>query len=356
MQTSHFTSAVLVWYEQHGRKDLPWQQDRDPYAIWVSEIMLQQTQVATVIPYYLRFMERFPRLLELADAELDEVLHHWSGLGYYARARNLHAAAQRVRDQYGGVFPEAFECLQSLPGIGRSTAGAILSFAWGQPHPILDGNVKRVLARHFAVEGWPGKSLILKRLWELSESLTPKTNTSAYNQAMMDLGALICRRGAPLCSDCPVTASCQAHAVGREQELPTPKPRKTLPVKSSYLLVLRDQAGSVLLEQRPPVGIWGGLWSFPECPMDSDPIDWCQGKLAFKPADVTRLPMRRHTFSHFHFDMTPLEILVKNPNNRVMDDGAWVWYKLAKPDARGMAAPVLRILDELQESSTGENG
>jgi A/G-specific adenine glycosylase len=346
----------LAWFERYGRKDLPWQQHRDTYAVWVSEIMLQQTQVMTVIPYYRRFMERFPTLSQLAQAELDEVLHHWSGLGYYARARNLHKAAQLVRDQYAGRLPEAIELLQTLPGIGRSTAGAILSLGLGQPQPILDGNVKRVLARHFTVEGWPGQTAVLRRLWSLSEQLTPKTQTAAYNQAMMDLGSLVCRRGPPDCTRCPLTESCQALAQGRQSELPAPKPAKVLPVKVGYLLILRNPSGEVLLERRPPSGIWGGLWSLPECPPDQQPEQWCREMLACEPYSVTRLVTRRHSFSHFHFEITPLVIQVNNPSNRVMDTGGRVWYKLADPDVRGLAAPVSRILDELRQFSIGENG
>lgn len=353
MQAENFVAPILAWYKSHGRKDLPWQIDRDPYAIWVSEIMLQQTQVVTVIPYYRRFMQRFPNLLELAKAELDEVLHHWSGLGYYARARNLHAAARLVQDRYDGRLPQSLETLQQLPGIGRSTAGAILSFAWGHPNTILDGNVKRVLARHFAIEGWPGRTPVLKRLWELAEALTPSHETAAYNQAMMDLGSLICQRGMPNCVACPVQSSCQAHTLGREREYPAPKPPKALPVKRGYLLVLRDRAGAVLLERRPPAGIWGGLWSFPECSLEDDPLEWCQEKLAYVPAGLLSLPTRRHSFSHFHYDMTPVQIHVNNPSNRVMDVKDRVWYKLNQPDVRGLAAPVQRILDELQACPVG---
>jgi len=354
VQAPTFASRVLDWFEHHGRKDLPWQQG-DPYAVWVSEIMLQQTQVATVIPYYQRFMARFPSLTELARADLDEVLHHWSGLGYYARARNLHQAARQAQSQHAGRLPKQIELLQALPGIGRSTAGAILSLALGQPHPILDGNVKRVLARHFAVEGWPGQAKVLRRLWSLSERLTPQHATAAYNQAMMDLGSLICRRGVPECDRCPLRESCLAFAQDRQQSLPTPKPRKQLPVKRGYLLVLRNPAGEVLLERRPPSGIWGGLWSLPECPVDQPPEHWCRESLACEPVSVTHLARRRHTFSHFHFDITPLEIRVNNPNDRVMDADSLVWYKLADPDVRGLAAPVARILDELRQSSTGES-
>ena len=348
-----FASRVLAWFEHHGRKDLPWQQ-RDTYAVWISEIMLQQTQVTTVIPYYQRFMARFPTLTVLARAELDEVLHHWSGLGYYARARNLHQAACQVQEHYGSRLPEQIDQLQALPGIGRSTAGAILSLVLGQPHPILDGNVKRVLARHFAVEGWPGQVTVLRRLWSLSEQLTPQQDTAAYNQAMMDLGSLLCRRGIPDCAQCPLSGSCQARVQGRQNLLPTSKPSKRLPVKSGYLLILRNPDGEVLLERRPPSGIWGGLWSLPECPADQPPVRWCRETLACDPLSVTPLASRRHTFSHFHFDITPLEIRVNNPNNQVMDADSQVWYKLADPDVRGLAAPVARILDELRQSSTGE--
>ncbi|MEN8129021.1 MAG: A/G-specific adenine glycosylase [Pseudomonadota bacterium] len=356
LQPGAFSSAVLAWYAHHGRKELPWQRRRDPYAVWVSEIMLQQTQVATVIPYYQRFMARFPTPLALADAQLDEVLHRWSGLGYYARARNLHQTARIVRDRHEGCLPDRLEPLQALPGIGRSTAGAILSLAMGQRHAILDGNVKRVLARYYAIEGWPGKAAVLKQLWSLSEQLTPETETAAYNQAMMDLGSLICRRGTPACESCPLVASCLAHGQGRQRELPAPKPKKSLPVRARYLLILRDQAGAVLLERRPPAGIWGGLWSFPECPREREPVAWCEDELALEPISLVRLAQRRHTFSHFHLDILPVEVLLKNPSNRVMDDGAWVWYNLADPDVRGLAAPVSRILEELQQRSTGESG
>lgn len=355
MQPETFTTIVLEWFRQYGRSDLPWQQNRDPYAVWVSEIMLQQTQVNTVIPYFEGFMQSFPNLRALADAPLDSVLHHWSGLGYYARARNLHKAAKIIRDQHGGHLPEQIETLKSLPGIGRSTAGAVLSLAMGQPHPILDGNVKRVLARYFAIEGWPGRTDVLKQLWALSDQLTPCNETAAYNQAMMDLGALVCKRGMPDCENCPLNLSCQAHVAGREQELPTVKPKKKLPVRAGYLLVLQGQVDEVLLTRRPPVGIWGGLWSFPECPPDREPADWCKEELGCEPRSILRMTARRHTFTHFHFDITPVKILVNNPSNRVLDSGDWVWYKLASPDMRGLAAPVSRILNELRDRSIGES-
>jgi A/G-specific adenine glycosylase len=356
MQAEDFSSKVLEWFDRHGRKDLPWQQSVDAYRVWVSEIMLQQTQVSTVIPYYQRFLSSFPTLSALAEAPLDRVLHHWSGLGYYARARNLHKAAQLVRDRHAGVFPQDIGQIQALPGIGRSTAGAILSLALGQPHPILDGNVKRVLTRCFGIEGWPGKSAVSKALWQLAEQFTPKQRTADYNQAMMDLGSLVCRRGRPNCAACPLEERCQAHAQGREREFPSAKPKRALPVRSCYMLALRDPGGAVLLQQRPPSGVWGGLWSLPECPMDQLPADWCRSQFDCEPEAFECLPVRRHTFSHFHLDITPVEIEVKNLSNRVMDDGAGVWYNLSDPDARGLAAPVARILGELNQRTTGENG
>ena len=347
---------LLAWWDVHGRHDLPWQQRRTPSREWISEIMLQQTQVGTVIPYYARFMAQFPSLCDLADASQDQVLHLWSGLGYYARARNLHRAAQLIRDEHNGRFPIDLTRLQALPGIGRSTAGAILSLALGQPHAILDGNVKRVLARHFALAGWPGKASVLRQFWELAERYTPRTQTAAYNQAMMDLGSLVCRRAAPDCGACPLRDSCQALAQGRTGELPSPKPGKALPVRSRQFMAVRNQEGAVLLERRPPAGIWGGLWSLPECPAEQDPAAWCREQFAVEADAIRRLARRRHSFSHFHLDITPVEIRLNNPSNSVMDDGARVWYKLANPDMRGLAAPVSRILDELQPNATGERG
>jgi len=348
MQAACFSVKILDWFAREGRKDLPWQGTGDPYAVWVSEIMLQQTQVATVFPYYRRFMVRFPSVCDLPDATEDQVLHLWSGLGYYARARNLHRAARLIRDEYHGHIPREMEGLQSLPGIGRSTAGAILSLALGQSHAILDGNVKRVLARYFAVDGWPGKTAVLKQLWALAERHTSKSHPAAYNQAMMDLGSQVCRRGAPHCPVCPLRESCQALAQGRSGELPSPKPRKSLPIRASQFMIVRNGEGAVLLERRPPAGIWGGLWSLPELLPEQNPVDWCREQLAADADASNKLATRRHTFSHFHLDISPVEMRLNNPSNSVMDEGARVWYKLTDPDVRGMAAPVLRILDELQ--------
>jgi A/G-specific adenine glycosylase len=341
-----FARRVLRWYDRHGRKSLPWQ-GGDAYRVWVSEIMLQQTQVATVIPYFKRFMAAFPDLESLASASLDEVLHHWSGLGYYARARNLHRCAVSVMNEFGGTFPQCQAELEALPGIGRSTAGAIRAQAFGEQAAILDGNVKRVLARCFAVEGWPGTPAVLKRLWALSEALTPKARTADYTQAMMDLGSLVCTRGKPACDACPLAGACLAQAQGNPSAYPQARPRKRLPVKKTRMLILGDGSGGVLLERRPPSGIWGGLWSLPECPPDESVAGWCRRELGVEVGRTSDLPPRRHSFTHFHLDITPVRVKVKNPGHYLMDEGSRVWYNLSQPDSRGLATPVARILREL---------
>jgi len=249
MPGTDFSARVLAWYARHGRRDLPWQDNPTPYRVWVSEIMLQQTQVNTVIPYYWRFMQRFSDVAALAGADIDQVLHQWTGLGYYARARNLHAAAVMVRDRWSGRFPETFDEVLSLPGVGRSTAGAILALACRQRHAILDGNVKRVLARFHAVEGWPGKASVLRRLWELAEQHTPEGQVAEYTQAMMDLGATLCTRGTPECGRCPLSDDCQARQTDRQRDLPSPRPRKALPVRRARLLLLYNDRHEVLLER-----------------------------------------------------------------------------------------------------------
>ncbi|MEW8511531.1 MAG: A/G-specific adenine glycosylase [Candidatus Thiodiazotropha sp.] len=344
-----FARRVLAWFDDHGRKDLPWQRPRDPYRVWVSEIMLQQTRVNTVIGYFRRFMAAFPDVAALAAAERDRVLHHWSGLGYYARARNLHRAAREIMAQHQGRVPADIETLQTLPGIGRSTAGAIRSLAFGGYAPILDGNVKRVLARHFAVPGWPGRSEVQQRLWRLSETLTPHARTAEYNQAMMDLGATRCLRGRPACEACPLTASCQALAEGDPSRYPAPKPKKALPVRATRMVILSDGSDAILLEQRPPSGVWGGLWSLPESPQDQSLESWCREVLGYEAEERARLLPRRHSFSHFHLDITPVVMAMKNPVNGLMDEGARVWYNLSRPDDLGLAAPVSRILSEIRQ-------
>lgn len=345
-----FSQRVLAWFDRCGRKDLPWQQLVNPYRVWVSEIMLQQTQVATVIPYYERFMQRFPDLQTLAAADIDDVLHHWSGLGYYARARNLHKTAGLVVDEHAGEFPQQMEQVMDLPGIGRSTAGAILSLACQQHHPILDGNVKRVLARHRAVEGWPGTQSVLKTLWELSESLTPKKSTAAFNQAMMDLGATLCTRSKPDCEHCPVGEDCLARQQGRIDEFPGRKPKKNIPVREKHFLVLYTESGEVLLQRRPPAGIWGGLWSLPEF----ESLRQLQGWLDQQGVSgCSEQPVVRHTFSHFHLDITPVFAQGVKQAGMVMDNEDATWFNIFEPDSRGLATPVSNLLARLQQQLAG---
>ena len=277
---SDFSSRLIAWQKIHGRHDLPWQNTQDPYAIWVSEIMLQQTQVAAVIAYYARFMARFPNIATLAQASQEEVLQHWSGLGYYSRARNLHNAAQTIMDEFDGQFPEDFEKIQTLSGIGRSTAAAIASFAFQQNQTILDGNVKRVLARHFLIEGWTGSPKIEKALWALAETLVPDQEMIAYTQGLMDLGATICTRSKPKCELCPLNVHCMALAKNQTKALPTPKPRKAIPQKQTTMLLLLN-GNEVMLEKRPPNGIWGGLWSLPEISMQEIPSEVASHSPAF---------------------------------------------------------------------------
>ena len=344
-----FASAVLDWYDRHGRKDLPWQQDPSPYRVWVSEIMLQQTQVSVVVPYFERFMARFPTLGDLADAPLDAVLALWAGLGYYARARHLHRAAALVRDRHGGDFPQSFAEASALPGIGRSTAGAILSLALGQRHPILDGNVRRVLARCFGVEGWPGQAAVLAELWGLAERLAPAERVGPYNQAMMDLGATLCARASPACDRCPLTARCTARIQGRQQELPRGRPARPVPERETLMILARGPGGEILLERRPPVGIWGGLWSLPETDPNTDPVDWCLMRLGQPPLQVEMHPPRRHTFSHFTLAIRLAEVRTLGPG-KIADSDCERWCLPAEQERLGVPAPVKTILADLQQS------
>lgn len=347
MNPMEFAQRVLNWFDVHGRKQLPWKENPTPYRVWASEIMLQQTQVATVIPYYERFMARFPDIQALADAERDEVLQFWAGLGYYARARHLHQAAQILRDQHGSKMPLDKAILQTLPGIGRSTAGAILALAAGQRQPILDGNVKRLLARFGAVEGWPGQSRVQAALWQLAERYTPTERVADYTQAVMDLGAMVCTVRRPCCEGCPLARSCAAHALGRETDFPAPKPRREAPVRAVRMLLLRAENGEVLLEHRSPVGIWGGLWSFPECPLDVNVVDWCREQWGLTVMIEPQWRILRHSFSHFHLDITPTPVQVIERGSMVMEGERFVWYNSRDPTSRGMAAPVQRLLKAL---------
>lgn len=341
---SDFATRLLRWFDAHGRKDLPWQRDINPYRVWISEIMLQQTQVQTVIPYYERFMQSFPDLCVLADADIDTVLQHWSGLGYYARARNLHQAAQHVRDEHRGEFPSLFEDVTALPGIGRSTAGAILAIAWGQRHAILDGNVKRVLARHAAVDGWPGKTAVAKQLWELADLHTPGTRVADYTQAIMDLGATVCTRSNPACDACPVAADCAARAADDIAAFPGRKPKKTKPLRATTMVIAVDDA-AIFLERRPAAGIWGGLWSLPEV---DNVDDWCRETLGQEPGRTAALEVLRHSFSHFDLDIQPVVVRVNAAQSKVADSADATWYRLDDAPPGGMAAPVQQLLHSLQ--------
>jgi len=346
-----FAAAVLTWYRRHGRHDLPWQRPVTPYRVWISEVMLQQTQVRTVIPYFERFMAEFPDVRALAVADQDRVLGLWSGLGYYARARNLHRAARRIVEEHGGELPAELEALTDLPGIGRSTAGAILSLARDQRQAILDGNVKRVLARFHGVAGWPGTTAVARELWRLAERNTPDGDVAPYNQAMMDLGATVCLRRRPLCSACPLTAGCVAHAEGAEHAYPSPRPKRTVPARRTRMLVLCD-GDQVLLQRRPPTGVWGGLWSFPECPEDADPAAHCRAMLGLEAQHSEVWPTLRHTFTHFQLDIEPHRLWVIGADG-VMDSEGLVWYNPHHTPPGGIAAPVSRLLDALRGEGHG---
>jgi A/G-specific adenine glycosylase len=338
------TDRILAWYEQHGRHNLPWQVRGDPYPVWISEIMLQQTQVATVIPYYDRFISQFPDLQDLADAELDLVLHLWSGLGYYARARNLHKTAKIITDQHNGNFPEDIDELVQLPGIGLSTAGAILSQSLGQRHPILDGNVKRVLARYYCIDGWPGHRETEKRLWLLSDKNTPSKNVAEYTQAIMDLGATICKRSNPNCPACPINNTCQACLKNVVHTYPHKKIRKKLPVKTTTFLLLRNENDEIYLTQRPPAGIWGSLWCLPELGQNSNPVVGTGDLPAYNTVG-TPTSIIRHTFSHYHLDFTVISATVQgNKNSGVMESLPAVWYNPDNPSQLGLAAPIKKII------------
>ncbi len=344
-----FATRLLAWFAEHGRKDLPWQQPKDAYRTWVSEIMLQQTQVQTVIPYFERFMQRFPDVVALADAAQDEVLQHWSGLGYYARARNLHKAAQQVRDVHGGVFPETLDEVMALPGVGRSTAGAILSLAFDQRHPILDGNVKRVLARHEAIEGWPGTTAVAKRLWEVAERNTPHDNVAAYTQAIMDLGATLCTRSKPACERCPVAADCTAFKKVAVTLFPGRKPKKDKPLRATTMVIARHD-GRVYLERRPESGIWGGLWSLPEIEGE-DAAGWCRDSVAEDIESAESWELLRHSFSHYDLDIRPIVVRVNAPLSKVADNNDAIWHRLDDDLPGGMAAPVNKLLDKLRNGT-----
>jgi A/G-specific adenine glycosylase len=340
---SPIAERLLTWFDSAGRKHFPWQRDQTPYRVWVSEIMLQQTQVSTVIPFYERFMARFPDVHALAAAPIDEVLHLWTGLGYYARARNLHRAANIVVVEHNGHFPRTLAAMQALPGVGRSTAGAILALSQQQRHSILDGNVKRVLARHFAVEGFPGDKKVEEKLWALADDCTPVERVHHYTQAIMDLGAMICVRSRPLCIACPLAASCAARSEGRQAALPSPRPKKVRPQRVAYALILSNIEGAIYLVRRPPTGIWGGLWSFPEF----ESLEAARNEIRLwglaGTQSVTELSAYRHAFTHFDLTIHALHVTNVAAQHRV-EDTKHVWYDSRQPAKVGLAKPVVDLM------------
>ena len=345
-----FDERLLAWFDVHGRHDLPWQHPRDAYRVWVSEVMLQQTQVRTVIDYFQRFVSALPDIRSLAAASEDRVFGLWSGLGYYSRARNLHRSAQLAMAKHGGELPTDAETLQTLPGIGRSTAAAILAQAHGQRHAILDGNVKRVLARHRGVDGWPGNSKVQALLWNEAERLMPNDRIADYTQAIMDLGATICSRSKPRCGDCPVAQDCIARAQNRTAELPKRKPPSTIPTRATTMLLLRDPDARVLLQKRPPTGVWSGLWSFPEFADRTAADSALQDYGATKSQELDAFV---HTFSHFRLEIAPLLADVLGPIRAVADVPDLEWYGSAQWSVLGLPAPVRRLLESLTEPQTG---
>ena len=344
-----YATRLLAWFDVHGRHDLPWQHPRTPYRVWLSEIMLQQTQVRVVIPYFERFVAALPDVRALAAAPQDTVLALWSGLGYYARARNLHAAAKVCAELHDGDLPRDPDALRALPGIGRSTAGAILSQAWGDPFPILDGNVKRVLARRHAVEGWPAQPKVEKQLWAIAETLLPTTRLADYTQAQMDFGATLCTRHNPACLLCPVNVDCAAFAQGRVDELPTPRPTKALPEREASVLLLEDSKGRVLLEKRPPTGIWASLWSLPQADDEARAIDWLHahapGLVDAADLDASRrlLPVQ-HGFTHFRLRLQPLHWHGLAARHHVRDNDALRWVARDELATLGIPAPIRTLL------------
>jgi A/G-specific adenine glycosylase len=352
-QAEALAPRLLSWFELEGRKDLPWKHPPTPYRVWVSEIMLQQTQVATVIPYYTSFMQRFPDVASLAAAPLDDVLHQWSGLGYYARARNLHRAAQAIMTRHAGQFPQTLEAAQALPGVGRSTAGAVLALSFGQRHPILDGNVKRVLCRHFGVGGFPGTPAVERRLWALAEACTPATRVPEYTQAIMDLGATVCTRARPVCLLCPLQSDCTARQQNLQDRLPAPKPARKRPQREAWVVIATRGRHKVLLEQRPTAGIWGGMWALPEFPTRAHAEQWCGEHLSGSEPPRRGEPLR-HAFSHFDYEMRPLLVSCKGMSPALRDDDRYLWYDVAAPARVGLPKPIATLIRSATESSASD--
>lgn len=349
MRPQDFQNLLLSWFDRHGRKNLPWQHNKTPYRVWISEIMLQQTQVSTVIPYYQRFLQQFPDLKSLANAAQDDVLHLWAGLGYYSRARNLHQAAKMVMEKFAGQFPSHLEDLQALPGIGQSTAGAIAAIAFNQPATILDGNVKRVLARFHGIETPIDEKNTENELWKLATAYTPQARVADYTQAIMDLGATLCTRGQPNCAACPLQKKCSAHARGIAVLLPRKKSARKIPVKTATFLILQ-KSDTILLHKRPPTGIWGGLWSLPEIPGAPELnsiADYCRRNFKISATEYLEQPAFRHTFSHYHLDIHPVVIKITKMPLKIMEAEQQIWYNPAKPEPIGLPKPIQTIIRDL---------
>lgn len=343
---------MLEWFDQHGRHDLPWQKDISPYRVWVSEIMLQQTQVDTVIPYFETFLSRFPTVEDLASAKTDQVLHLWTGLGYYARARNLHHTAQIITKNFGGIFPKTAKELETLKGIGKSTAGAIAAISMGVRAPILDGNVKRVLARYRAIGGWPGHTKVSNNLWDLAEELLPSERVASYTQAIMDLGATVCNRINPACSTCPLRHDCVAYQDKTIEKFPGKKPTKAIPIRSVAMFILTNENHQVLLYKRPPNGIWGSLYSLPESPNHKTipqlgNLVSESNKQAMDIEQAIVMDPIRHTFSHFHLDIQPIKLTINPDKLTVGNSDEWLWYPLNQSIEIGLAAPVKKLLSQI---------
>ena len=338
-----FASRIIRWQQRHGRHTLPWQGSRDPYRVWLSEVMLQQTQVSTVIPYFSRFIDRFPDVAALAAAPQDDVLALWSGLGYYSRARNLHAAAGKILADHAGRFPDTADALARLPGIGRSTAAAIAALAFGQRSAILDGNVRRVLARHGGIEGWPGDKRVEAVLWKRAEALLPNASIEAYTQGMMDLGAMVCTRSRPVCGNCPVASDCFAHARGLAASLPAPRPTKVLPEKHVQMLLLTDR-GELMLEKRPSRGIWGGMWSLPELAPDANPVSHCRDEFGLAARSAQELPGSSHGFTHFRLHIRPVRLEIAQ---RQADHPGRIWLSPDDAIDAAVPAPIRKLLKQL---------
>ena len=339
-----FASRLLAWFDQSGRHDLPWQHPRAPYRVWLAEIMLQQTQVKTAIPYFERFLAVFPTLPDLARASLDEVLAQWSGLGYYARARNLHASARLCVELHGGELPRDFNALIALPGIGRSTAGAILAQAWGDRFPILDGNVKRVLTRYHGIAGWPNTPAVEKQLWAIAADHLPEQRMADYTQAQMDFGATLCTRANPACMLCVLQEDCVALREGRTDELPTSRPGKPLPERSALMLLLENENGEVLLQRRPPTGIWASLWSLPQADAHESARQWFDAHVHGDYGQAETLAEIPHTFTHYRLHMQPLRWQQLAARDRVRDNADLRWVSRADLAALGLPAPIRKLL------------